>query len=226
MGAVSPQIGDLPAEFAIFPLAGALLLPHGRLPLNIFEPRYLALTEDAMSSGRMFAMIQPDPGKPAHATGPGLYGVGCLGKLISFSETEDGRYLITLAGLIRFKLVEELPIRRGYRRVRGDFSGFAADLTQPPIPGVGCDREALLAALKAYFRHRGLEANWESIKLIPDDALVVTLCMVCPFDPVEKQALLEAPSPAERAYTLLTLLQIDVHDPPTDDGRGGASRAS
>ena len=100
-------------------------------------------------------MIQPDPGKPTQATGAGLYSVGCLGKLISFSETEDGRYLITLAGLIRFRLVEELPMRRGYRRVRGDFSGFAADLTQPPIPGVGCDREALLAALRAYFRHRG-----------------------------------------------------------------------
>jgi uncharacterized protein len=217
MSPFHPQIADLPDEFAIFPLAGALLLPHGRLPLNIFEPRYLALTEDALALGRMFAMIQPDPNKPAQPTGPGLYGVGCLGRLISFSETEDGRYLITLAGLIRFTVVEELTMRRGYRRVRGDFSAFAADLAPPAIAGAGCDREALLGALRAYFAHRSLEANWDAIKQIPDEMLVITLCMACPFDPVEKQALLEAPSPAERAYALLTLLQIDTHEPPTDE---------
>jgi uncharacterized protein len=216
MSPFHPQIADLPDEFAIFPLAGALLLPHGRLPLNIFEPRYLALTEDALASGRMFAMIQPDPNKPAQATGPGLYGVGCLGRLISFSETEDGRYLITLAGLIRFTVVEELTMRRGYRRVRGDFSAFTADLAPPAIAGA-CDREALLGALRAYFTHRSLEANWDAIKQIPDEMLVITLCMACPFDPVEKQALLEAPSPAERAYALLTLLQIDTHEPPSDE---------
>ncbi len=226
MAAFRPKLAELPEEFAIFPLPGALLLPQGRLPLNIFEPRYLAMVEDALAAGRVFAMVQPDPNKPATPTGPGLYGVGCLGKLISFSETEDGRYLVTLAGLIRFHLVEELEMRHGYRRARGDFSAFAADLIPPPLPAKGCDREALLAALRAYFAHRGLQANWDSIKQIPDDMLVVTLSMVCPFDPVEKQALLEAPTPADRAHALLTLLQIDTHGPPPEDGDSGPSRVS
>ena len=128
MGHLHPRPEDLPESFPVFPLTGALLLPRGRLPLNIFEPRYLALIEEALAAGRMFGMIQPDPQAPPAAAGPALYRVGCLGRLSSFSETEDGRYLITLTGVIRFAVAEEYPLQRGFRRVHADFTGFAADL--------------------------------------------------------------------------------------------------
>jgi Lon protease-like protein len=116
-----PRAENLPAGFAVFPLPGALLLPRGKLPLNIFEPRYLAMTEDSLANGRMFAMIQPDAAQPEGPTGPALYRVGCLGRLVSFSETDDGRFLIQLVGLARFRVAEELEMRRGYRRVPADF---------------------------------------------------------------------------------------------------------
>ena len=122
------KLEALPEEFPVFPLSVALLLPGGRLPLNIFEPRYLALVEDSLASGRLFGMVQPDKRLARGDTGPGLYRTGCLGRLSAFSETDDGRYLITLTGLIRYSIVEEVEQRRGYRRVRGAFAGFAADL--------------------------------------------------------------------------------------------------
>ncbi len=206
MAAFHPTPQDLPAECAVFPLPGALLLPRGKLPLNIFEPRYLAMVEDALAAGRMFGMIQPDPQTPDTETGPGLFRVGCLGRLSSFSETDDGRYLITLSGLIRFDVAAELPMQRGYRRVRADYSGYLGDLDLTSQTSV--DREPLLSALRSYFAHRQIEANWDAIRRMPDETLVVTLSMVCPFEPVEKQALLEAPSEAERSATLLTLLQM------------------
>src|ERR1700729_2542992 len=139
------RFDDLPSEFPVFPLSGVLLLPRGRLPLNIFEPRYLALTEDALAAGRMFAMIQPDPGQPDTPNGPALYRVGCLGRLSSFSETDDGRLLITLTGLARFTIRTELSLRRGYRVVRGDFGDYQDDLTldRPPAD---IERESILAA--------------------------------------------------------------------------------
>ena len=207
MAAFHPLAENLPAEFPVFPLAGALLLPRGKLPLNIFEPRYLAMVEDALAAGRMFGMIQPDPHAPEAESGPGLFRIGCLGRLSSFSETEDGRYLITLTGLIRFTVNGELPMRRGYRRIRGDFGPWLPDLDLSPSP-LGVEREALLTALRSYFAGRNIDANWDAIRRMPDEALVVTLAMVCPFEPVEKQALLEAPDDAERAATLLTLLQM------------------
>src|SRR5580704_7610121 len=126
MPAFHSRLQDLPTEFPVFPLAGALLLPRGRLPLNIFERRYLAMVEDSLGAGRMFGMIQPDPLRPEGETGPGLYRVGCLGRLSSFSETDDGRYLITLTGMIRFVVAAEVAMGRGYRRVRGDFSPYPA----------------------------------------------------------------------------------------------------
>ena len=212
----------LPSEFPVFPLEGALLLPRGRLPLNVFEPRYLAMTEDALAQGRVLGMVQPNPSLAGTPNGPALYRVGCLGRLSSFSETDDGRFLITLTGLARFSIIEELPRRRGYRRVRADLSGFADDLDVHG-GGSGFDRAELLDALRAYFARRGFEANWEAIEQMEDESLVVTLAMVCPFAPAEKQALLEADSPADRAQALLTLLAIDAHD--FDDG-DGPSRVS
>jgi uncharacterized protein len=214
-----PRVDDLPGEFPVFPLPGALLLPRGQLPLNIFEPRYLAMTEDALGQRRMFGMIQPDPTLPESDNGPGLFRVGCLGRLSSFSETDDGRYLITLTGVVRFAIAGEIDMRRGYRRVRADFSPFRADLELDPGP-IGIERDALLAALRSYFTHRGFDANWDAIKRLPDDMLVVTLAMVCPFEPAEKQALLEAPRDSERASTLLTLLQMGAM---ANDSPGGRS---
>src|SRR5690242_17314501 len=195
MAAFHPNRDDLPDEFPVFPLPGALLLPRGKLPLNIFEPRYLALTEDSLGLGRMFGMIQPDPTQAETDAGPGLYRVGCLGRLSSFSETDDGRYLITLTGVIRFAVASETDMRRGYRCVRGDYAPYIADLDLEAKP-IGIEREPLLAALRGYFTHRGFDANWDAIKRLSDDMLVITLAMVCPFEPAEKQALLEAPNDA------------------------------
>ncbi len=211
---------ELPDVFPVFPLAGALLLPGGRLPLNIFEPRYLALTEDALAAGRVFGMVQPDPQRPAGATGPALYRVGCLGRLISFSETEDGCYLITLLGISRFRITGEAVMRRGYRRAEADFTPFADDL-DPSAPHF--DRDTLLAALRAYFIRRRIEASWDVISRMPDSDLLTTLGMVCPFSAPEKQALLEAATPTEQAATLLALLQMDVHAPGGDTPPGRAS---
>ncbi len=191
----------------MFPLAQALLLPGGLLPLNIFEPRYLAMVEDALAAGRLFGMIQPDVSRPAGPTGPALSDVGCLGRLIAFSETGDGRYLITLTGIARFAVTEELAERRGYRRVRADFSEFRGDL-EPSFEPLSLDREALLAVLRQYFAAAGLQADWESVERMDDDNLVSTLCIACPFSAPEKQALLEARTPADRAAALIALLRM------------------
>ena len=214
----SRRFEDLPVEFPVFPLEGALLLPHGKLPLNVFEPRYLSMVEDALASGRVIGMVQPDAGRPATPNGPALYRVGCLGRLSSFSETDDGRYLITLTGVVRFASGVELEQRRGYRRVRADLARYRADL-DAGLGGTPIDRGALVAALRAYFATRGFDANWDAINEMPDDALVVTLAMICPFEPAEKQALLEAPTPSERAATLLTLLRMGSH--PAQGGDQG-----
>lgn len=217
MASFHPGVQDLPGDFPVFPLPGALLLPRGRLPLNIFEPRYIAMTEDALGAGRMFGMIQPDPTLPETGNGLGLYRIGCLGRLTSFSETDDGRFLITLTGVIRFGVTEELPLRRGYRRVRGDFSAFHSDLDLSAHQ-VGVERDALLAALRSYFQRRNFEPNWEAIRKMPNDLLVITLSMVCPFEPVEKQALLEAGRDADRAAALLALLQMGAAEPDGPPG--------
>jgi uncharacterized protein len=218
MAAFHPRVEDLPGEFPVFPLPGALLLPRGKLPLRIFEPRYVAMTEDSLGLGRMFGMIQPDATLPDTPTGPSLFRTGCLGRMSSFSETDEGHYLITLSGLIRFATVAELDMRRGYRRVRGDFTPYLADLDLEQQP-VGVSREPLLAALRGYFTQRGIDANWDAIKRLSDEMLVVTLAMVCPFEPAEKQALLEAPTDADQAAALLTLLQMGALSPDTPGGR-------
>ncbi len=214
----APRLDELPTEFAVFPLPGALLLPGGKLPLNIFERRYLAMFEDCLSEGRVVGMIQLDELRPATPSGPALYRVGCLGRLSSFSETDDGRLLVTLTGLIRFAVKVELEMRRGYRRIRADFTRFRADLDEA-APAPDLDRDGLVDALRAYFAARGFDANWEAIDEMPDEALVSTLAMVCPFDPAEKQALLEAQDTADRAGTLLTLLRMGAH--AVEPGRRG-----
>jgi Lon protease-like protein len=196
-----------------------LLLPRGKLPLRIFEPRYLAMTEDSLGQGRMFGMIQPDPTAAETETGPGLFRIGCLGRISAFSETDEGHFLLTLTGLIRFTVSGELAMRRGYRRVRGDFGPYETDLDLHQ-PATDVAREALLRALRGYFTHRDIDANWDAIKRLPDDMLVVTLAMVCPFEPAEKQALLEVATEAERAAALLALLQMGAL---AQDAPGGRS---
>jgi len=212
MAAFHPAAKDLPAEFAVFPLPGVLLLPRAKLPLNIFEPRYLAMTEDSLAKGRMFGMIQPDEAQANGPNGPALYRVGCLGRLSSFSETDDGRFLIQLTGVARFAIAEEIGMQRGYRCVRGDFSRYLADLDRA-APALDLDRDTFMAALKDYFTRAGIDANWDSIRRIPDTELPTTLAMACPFDPVEKQALLEAGTDADRAATLLALLRMGSAGP-------------
>jgi Lon protease-like protein len=200
-------------EFPVFPLSGALLLPGGKLPLNIFEPRYKALVEDALGAGRVFGMIQPDASLADGATGPALYQIGCLGRLVSFSETDDGLYLISLLGTRRVRILDELDMRRGYRRVR------TAALPMSPDPDCG-DRTALLDALRPFFARRQMEVNWENVERMPDPALITTLAMVCPFEAAEKQALLEADSLAARADVLLALLRMDAYSSDmSGDGR-------
>jgi uncharacterized protein len=209
MDPFQPGPEQLPAEIAIFPLSGALLLPGGKLPLNIFEPRYMAMTLDSLASGRMFGMIQGDPSQPRGERGSTIYQVGCLGRLSSFSETEDGRLLITLTGVTRFRVAEEIEMRRGYRRVRADYSAYADDLEPDAAEDVA--REAVLEALRPYFTVKGIEANWDAIEEMAGPALVTTLAMVCPFGVPEKQALLEAPTLRDRAESLIALLRMAAH---------------
>lgn len=208
--AASPslKIADLPDIFPVFPLGGALLLPQGRLPLKIFEPRYLAMVEDVLGQGRYFGMIQPDKRLPQGEVGPGLYRIGCLGRISAFEETEAGHYQITLTGIMRFTIVEEISRQRGYRRVRAGLSGFADDLTPPAPPVFPFPREELLEALQRYFSAIGIDANWQTIETMQDADLLTSLCMACPFTIEEKQALLEAKNPSMRAETLRTLLEI------------------
>ena len=201
-----PRYEDLPASLPIFPLPGALLLPGGRLPLNIFEPRYLNMVRDALAGERLIGMIQPseeseDPGSAE------TYRTGCVGRIVAFSETDDGRYLITLAGLIRFDVAEELPLEEGYRRVAANFERFRDDLIEDTE---GIDRDSLLEALRAYFEVTGLDSDWSAVEKAPDESLVTSLAMACPFDPPEKQALLEAMTLSDRAETLITILRMSV----------------
>ncbi len=238
-------VSDLDGDIAIFPLPGALLLPRGRLPLNIFEPRYIAMVDDALRSRRLIGMLQPhgvededeeddeEDREPATRFGrfgsasrvgsslpgreawPTVYQVGCVGRLTSFVEREDGTYAITLAGIARFRVRREIEMVRGYRRVSADFASFSDDLVEPgPVP---FDREGLLAALRRFFSLRGFEARWEAIEQMDDETLITTLSMICPFAAAEKQALLEAPTLPQRARTLLALLQMAGHE--VDDGR-------
>lgn len=208
IGAPYTDPARLPAEIPIFPLQDALLLPGGRLPLNIFESRYLAMTDAALGAGRLLGMVLPDPSFPRVEGRSAIYRTGCLGRIASFSETGDGRYLITLLGLLRYDVLEELPDHpAGFRRARTDFAPYLADL-EPVRDGV--DVDALLAALWPYFAARRIDADAAAIERIPVGDLVTTLCMICPFDGREKQALLLARDARERAGLLTTLLRIDT----------------
>jgi len=209
------KVADLPQVIPVFPLPGAILLPRGQLPLNIFEPRYLNMVDDAMAGDRIIGMLQPQSGSPRL---PGLSPVGCAGRITSFAETSDGRYLITLTGCARFRLASEIPTQTPYRQIRADFAPFEADLSAPPVDDVGLDRDGLLDALRAYLETRGLDIDWDTAETAPPEALINSLSMALPFDPPEKQALLEAASLTDRSAVLTALLTIDA----AGDGDGEA----
>lgn len=196
---------DLPATLPVFPLTGVLLLPRGRLPLNIFEPRYLNMIRDAMGTDRLIGMIQPKIANDM-AEKPEIYPTGCAGRISQFAEAEDGRVLITLIGACRFKVDQEIASMRGYRRVVADWSPFEADLK--PDDQVALDRDRFVASLRRYFDLQGITADWDTIQNTSDERLVTTLAMICPFAPSEKQALLEGETLQARSDMLLTLLEM------------------
>ncbi|NQW10719.1 MAG: LON peptidase substrate-binding domain-containing protein [Alphaproteobacteria bacterium] len=196
---------ELPNTIPVFPLAGVLLLPRGRLPLNIFEPRYLNMVRDALGAGRLIGMIQPLP-EADGAAEPALYRVGCAGRITEFAETDDDRLLITLTGVCRFTVDQEVTSMRGYRRVVADWSRFESDFTAEG--GTGLDREALTRRLRLYFDAHDITADWDTIRDTPNERLMTTLAMVCPFAPNEKQALLEADDLKARSTVLATLLDM------------------
>ena len=209
-GPFEPSFADLPRVIPIFPLTGVLLLPGGMLPLNIFEPRYLNMTQSALASGnRTIGMIQPDGDDMGDS--PSVYDTGCAGRIVSFAETDDGRILITLTGMCRFAVVEELPLKDGYRRAVAEYGRFRDDMNAEARADI--DRTRLLEVLKAYLKHEKIEANWKAIEDADDAQLVASLAMMCPFRASEKQALLEAPDLAERTRVIVALLEMALVAP-------------
>ncbi|MCV6597846.1 MAG: LON peptidase substrate-binding domain-containing protein [Mangrovicoccus sp.] len=200
------QAADLPQTIPVFPLPGALLLPRSRLPLHIFEPRYLAMLDDTMkTSHRLIGMIQPrDVPDGAERK---LHSIGCAGRLTAFSETEDGRYMITLSGASRFRILSEPDGFTPYRRADVSWQGFERDLG-PAEKDSSLKREKFLGLLGRYFEAKGLSTDWESLKEAENELLINSLSMLCPFEPEDKQALLEAPSLATRRETLVTLIEF------------------
>ncbi|BAE48812.1 LON peptidase substrate-binding domain-containing protein [Paramagnetospirillum magneticum] len=202
------RLDDLPRDLPVFAVSGAILLPKGSSPFMVFEPRYLAMVDDSLAMGRMFALVQPRDDKDRSGTVKGLYDTGCLARITAFGETGDGRYLITAAGICRFRLTGEVEGRAGYRRVRADYTPFAADLDGSDCGPV--DRRGLLSIVRAYLGGLGMSADIAQLEKADDADLTVRLAMACPFAPVEKQALLEAASHAERCRLMTTLIQREL----------------
>jgi Lon protease-like protein len=198
---------DLADTIPVFPLSGALLLPNGQLPLNIFEPRYIAMVDDAIAGDRLIGLIQPALGEAEQAPRPALCDIGCVGRITGLTETGDGRYLMTLSGISRFRMVEELPVDTPFRRCRVVFDEFS-DLTDPRRGEEAVDRSALLRTFRAYLDANNLEADWESVTRASNAGLVTALSMMSPWGAPEKQALLESADHAERARTLIAITEI------------------
>lgn len=217
MNAVYRGPADLPAAIPVFPLPGALLLPRGQMPLNIFEPRYLEMIDDSLRSGhRLIGMIQPDSAHPGPEDKPNLYKIGCAGRITQFAETGDGRYLIQLTGVCRFRVDHELSVMTAYRQCRAAYEPFADDF----IARKGeddVDRKTLLVALKDFLQANNLKADWEGIEKAPNEALVNALAMMSPYGPAEKQALLEAPDLKTRAEILIAVTEIELAKGRTED---------
>lgn len=204
------SLADLPVRVRLFPLTGAILLPRAVMPLNIFEPRYLEMVRDAMATDQMIALVQPrDDDEP-----PALYDIGSVGRITQYSETGDGRYLIALTGMVRFRLVNELPATTSYRQAEVAYEPFAADWS-PADPLAAAARADLESTLRSYLEAQGLSADWDAVKSADDESLVNTLSVVCPFTSAERQALLQALTLPQRASTLATLMAF-AQGSPTD----------
>jgi Lon protease-like protein len=218
MNAVYRGPADMPPTIPVFPLPGALLLPRGQMPLNIFEPRYLAMVDDALRDGhRMVGMIQPDPSHPGSQKSPPLYKIGCVGRITQFAESGDGRYLLQLTGIARFRVEQELSVTTDYRQCQVTFAPFVNDFTARQGEEL-VDRKAVLAALTAFLKANKLKADWKGIEEAPNEALVNALAMMSPYDAAEKQALLEAPDLKTRAEILVAVTQIELAKDNTDGG--------
>ncbi len=209
--------GDLPAIIPVFPLPAALLLPRADMPLNIFEPRYVAMVDAALAGDRVIGMIQPDAAMAACALGPALFTVGCAGRITSFAETGDGRYMITLTGVSRFRVLEEITASTPFRQCRVTASPYAADLECSIEDRV--DRNSVLSTFRTYLAAHKLEADWVSVERASNETLVNTLAMMAPFDAAEKQALLEAPDLRARAETLVSLTEMTLARESSGGGR-------
>jgi Lon protease-like protein len=208
---IYPGPDSLPDTIPVFPLPGALLLPRGQMPLNVFEPRYLALVDDSWRSGhRLIGMIQPYSTHPGpDETKPNLFQVGCVGRITQFAESGDGRYLIQLTGVARFRVEQELAVATPYRQCRVTYRPFVDDFTARKGEDE-VDRKALLRALSAFLKANKLKADWEGIENAPNEALVNALAMMSPYDAAEKQAMLEAPNLKARAEILVAVTEIDL----------------
>ncbi|MBI37512.1 MAG: peptidase S16 [Alphaproteobacteria bacterium] len=198
----------LPQELPLFPLVGVLLLPRGLLPLNIFEPRYLHMFEYALSNQRLIGISQPTIDGVSGLSAPDnseLYKIGCAGRITSFQETREGQIQITLRGVCRFVINSELPLMNGFRRANTDFKQFEDDYSEETM--LTSERDRLLSGLQAYFKMENMEADWETIKKTPDDRLVTSIAMVCPFEPHEKQAILESKDLTHRCKLVIGLIE-------------------
>ncbi|MGB9368919.1 MAG: LON peptidase substrate-binding domain-containing protein [Xanthobacteraceae bacterium] len=210
MNAVYRGPADLPQVIPVFPLPGALLLPRGQMPLNIFEPRYLAMIDDAMADRhRLIGMIQPDTAHPGPEDKPNLYKIGCAGRITQLAETGDGRYLIELTGVARFRIENEAAVLTPYRQCGVNFHVFADDFVARKGE-TAVDRKALLKALAGFLKANKLNADWEGIEKAPNEALVNALAMMSPYGAADKQAMLEAPDLKMRAEILVALTEMEL----------------
>jgi uncharacterized protein len=201
---------DLPEIVPVFPLPGALLLPRGQMPLNIFEPRYLAMVDDSLRDGhRLIGMIQPDPAHPGPEDKPTLFKVGCAGRITQIAETGDGRYLLQLTGIARFRVEEELNVATLYRQCRVTTVPFADDFVARKGEEK-VDRKAVLEALTAFLKANNLKTDWDGIEKAPNEALVNALAMMSPYGAPEKQAMLEAPDLKARAEILIAVTEMEL----------------
>ncbi|MEH2511417.1 Lon protease-like protein [Nitrobacteraceae bacterium AZCC 1564] len=201
---------DLPEIIPVFPLAGALLLPRGQMPLNIFEPRYLQMVDDALRDGhRLIGMIQPDVTHSNDSDRPSLFKVGCVGRITQLAESGDGRYILELTGVSRFKITEEMSVSTPYRQCRVDYFAFVDDFTARKGEE-DVNRQALLNTLTNFLKANRLKVDWEGIESAPNEALVNALAMMSPYGPAEKQALLEAPNLKTRAEILIAVTEMDL----------------
>jgi Lon protease-like protein len=204
-------LSDLPDEIAVFPLAGVLLLPRGQLPLNIFEPRYLEMVDDALRGLRLIGMVQPREAKGETPIGDALFSIGCVGRITNFNEMPDGRYEITLTGLARFSIMNELPrALGGYRRAHVSWDEYLSDLE--PVTGITIDRDRLHTLLREYFNIEKMDCDWAAVSSVSDDNLITCLSMICPLDASEKQALLEAKCGKTRSDLFMDLLEMVTRD--------------